>query len=231
MTRADLTDWQPCPVPQRAPLQGRYVRLEALQLAAHGEDLWWALQGPEADPQLWDYLPYGPFAERPAFDAWMAANAASTDPLFFAVVELTSRRAVGLLSFLRMAPKDGCIEIGHIAFGRVMQRSPASTEAVYLLAELAMETLGYRRLEWKCNALNARSMRAAERLGFVHEGTFRQHMVVKGRNRDSAWFALLDHDWPACRAAFTRWLAPDNFDAQGRQRRTLEQLREDTARA
>ena len=231
MIRTDLSDWQPRPVPQRTPLQGRYVRLEPLDLAAHGQDLWQALQGPEADPLLWDYMPYGPFVERPAFDAWLAANAASADPLFFAVIDLPSERATGLLSFLRMAPKDGCIEIGHITFGRVMQRSPASTEAVYLLAELAMGTLGYRRLEWKCNALNTRSMRAAERLGFTYEGTFRQHMVVKGRNRDSAWFALLDREWPACRAAFTRWLAADNFDAQGRQRRTLEQLREDVARA
>jgi RimJ/RimL family protein N-acetyltransferase len=179
---------------------------------------------------LWDYLPYGPFPERAAFDAWLAANAASADPLFFAVLERASLRAVGLLSFLRLAPKDGCIEIGHIAFGRAMQRSPASTEAVYLLAELAMGTLGYRRLEWKCNALNARSMRAAERLGFVYEGTFRQHMVIKGRNRDSAWFSILDREWPACQAAFQRWLAPANFDEQGRQQQSLQQLRQPVGR-
>lgn len=218
-------DWQPVPNPARAPLSGHYVRLEPLDLAAHGDDLWLALQGPQSDPRLWDYLPYGPFPERTAFDAWLAANAASSDPLFFAVLERASQRAVGLLSFLRMAPKDGSIEIGHIAFGRAMQRSPASTEAVYLLAELAMGTLGYRRLEWKCNALNARSMRAAERLGFVYEGTFRQHMVIKGRNRDSAWFSILDHEWPACQVAFQRWLGSDNFDPQGRQIQRLEQLR------
>ncbi|MDA7086885.1 GNAT family protein [Pseudomonas sp. SA3-5] len=223
-------DWQPVPSPPRAPLTGRYVHLQPLDLAAHGDDLWLALQGPDADPLLWDYLPYGPFAERAAFDTWLAANAASADPLFFAVIELASQRAVGLLSFLRIAPRDGCIEIGHIAFGRAMQRSPASTEAVYLLAELAMGTLGYRRLEWKCNALNARSMRAAERLGFVYEGTFRQHMVIKGRNRDSAWFSILDREWPRCQAAFQRWLASANFDEQGRQKHSLEQLRASSQR-
>ena len=225
MTEATRLDWQPVPIPPRTPLGGQYVRLQPLALAAHGDELWLALQGPDSDPALWDYLPYGPFSERAAFDAWLAANAASADPLFFAVIDLASGRALGLLSFLRMAPRDGCIEIGHIAFGAAMQRSPASTEAVYLLAELAMTTLGYRRLEWKCNALNARSMRAAERLGFVYEGTFRQHMVIKGRNRDSAWFSIIDKEWPHCRAAFQRWLAPANFDQAGRQRQRLEALR------
>ncbi|WP_324732477.1 GNAT family N-acetyltransferase [Pseudomonas paeninsulae] len=224
MTDAMHLDWQPVSSPARAPLNGHYVRLEPLQLAAHGDDLWLALQGPQSDPRLWDYLPYGPFPERTGFDAWLAANAASSDPLFFAVLERASQRAVGLLSFLRIAPRDGCIEIGHIAFGRAMQRSPASTEAVYLLAELAMATLGYRRLEWKCNALNARSMRAAERLGFVYEGTFRQHMVIKGRNRDSAWFSILDREWPTLAKAYERWLAVDNFDADGKQLSQLKTL-------
>ncbi|MEX6500700.1 GNAT family N-acetyltransferase [Pseudomonas zhanjiangensis] len=225
MTEATRLDWQPVPVPARAPLDGQYVRLEPLDPAAHGDDLWQALQGPGADPALWDYLPYGPFSERAGFDTWLAGNAAAADPQFFAVIELASRRAVGLLSFLRITPRDGCIEIGHIAFGAAMQRSPASTEAVYLLAERAMGSLGYRRLEWKCNALNTRSMRAAERLGFVYEGTFRQHMVVKGRNRDSAWFSIIDREWPRCRAAFERWLAPANFADDGRQRQRLEALR------
>lgn len=225
MTQQAQLDWQPVAAPARAALDGRYVRLEPLDPARHGDDLWLALQGPDADPLLWDYLPYGPFAERAPFDSWLAGHAASADPQFFAVIERTSQRCVGLLSFLRIAPKDGCIEIGHIAFGRAMQRSPASTEAVYLLAELALGTLGYRRLEWKCNALNARSMRAAERLGFVHEGLFRQHMVVKGRNRDTAWFSIIDTEWPRCRDAFERWLASANFDAEGRQKQRLEALR------
>jgi RimJ/RimL family protein N-acetyltransferase len=225
MTAEVQLDWQPVAVPSRTPLDGRYVRLEPLDAARHGDDLWLALQGPDADPLLWDYLPYGPFAERAPFDAWLAGNQASADPLFFVVIERASGRAVGLLSYLRLAPKDGCIEIGHIAFGRVMQRTPGSTEAVYLLAQRAMGELGYRRLEWKCNALNARSMRAAQRLGFVHEGTFRQHMVVKGRNRDSAWFSLLDSEWPRCQTAFARWLSEDNFDAEGRQKQGLKALR------
>jgi len=219
-----LLHWKPVSAPAHEPLKGRYLDLEPLDVARHGADLWDALQGPEADPLLWDYLPYGPFAERSAFDAWIAGNAASADPQFYAVRERQSGRITGLLSFLRITPKDGVIEIGHIAFGRVMQRSPASTEAVYLLAKRAFD-LGYRRLEWKCNSRNARSMRAAERLGFVYEGTFRQHMVVKDQNRDSAWFSILDSEWPVRQAAFEQWLAPENFDAEGRQKRGLETLR------
>ena len=158
MPQQPLHDWQPVPTPAHKPLDGQYVRLEPLDPARHGDDLWQALQGPDSDPALWDYLPYGPFSERAAFDAWLSGHAASRDPLFFSVIDLSQQRAVGLLSYLRIAPKDGCIEIGHIAFGRAMQRSPASTEAVYLLAKLALGELDYRRLEWKCNADNARSM-------------------------------------------------------------------------
>ncbi|WP_371370370.1 GNAT family N-acetyltransferase [Pseudomonas sp. QL9] len=219
-----LLHWKPVAAPAHEPLKGRYLDLEPLDVACHGADLWDALQGPESDALLWDYLPYGPFTERAAFDAWVATNAAGADPQFYAVREKRSGRVTGLLSFLRITPKDGVIEIGHIAFGRVMQRSPASTEAVYLLAKRAFD-LGYRRLEWKCNSRNARSMRAAERLGFVYEGTFRQHMVVKDQNRDSAWFSILDSEWPVRQAAFEQWLAPENFDAEGRQKRGLETLR------
>lgn len=219
-----LLHWKPVTAPARETLKGRYLDLEPLDAGHHGNDLWDALQGPESDALLWDYLPYGPFPERAAFDTWIEGNAASADPQFYAVRERQSGRVTGLLSFLRITPKDGVIEIGHIAFGRVMQRSPASTEAVYLLAKRAFD-LGYRRLEWKCNSRNARSMRAAERLGFVFEGTFRQHMVVKDQNRDSAWFSILDSEWPVRQAAFEQWLAPENFDAEGRQKRGLETLR------
>ncbi|WP_263145659.1 GNAT family protein, partial [Pseudomonas sp. RIT-PI-AD] len=191
----------------------------------HGDALWHALQGPDTDPALWDFLPYGPFAERAAFDAWLVENAISSDTLFFAVVNPASGHAMGLLSYLSIEPAHGSIEIGHVAFGRGMQRSPASTEAVYLLAQQAF-ALGYRRLEWKCNSLNARSRHAAERLGFVYEGLFRQHRVVKGHNRDTAWFALLDGDWPVQQRAFQRWLAEANFDAEGRQHQRLEALRD-----
>ncbi|KAF1071139.1 MAG: hypothetical protein GAK45_00598 [Pseudomonas citronellolis] len=217
-------NWQPVAAPRHETLSGRYVTLEPLDATRHGNDLWPVLQGPDSDPALWDYLPYGPFSERAGFDAWLTANATSSDPQFYAVIDPASGRCTGLLSFLRITPKDGVIEIGHIAFGRVMQRSPASTEAVYLLARCAFE-LGYRRLEWKCNALNARSMRAAKRLGFSYEGTFRQHMVVKDHNRDSAWFSILDSEWPACAQGFERWLSPDNFGADGQQLAGLEALR------
>lgn len=225
MNDQPLLNWRPAASPERCTLTGRTINLAPLDVALHGDDLWQALQGPDSDPVLWDYLPYGPFPERAPFDAWLAGNAASNDPLFFAVIDRTSGRAVGLLSYLRIFPKDGSIEIGHIAYGRVMQRSPASTEAVYLLARWAFE-MRYRRLEWKCNALNARSMRAAARLGFVFEGTFRQATVVKDRNRDTAWFSIIDSEWPRCQQAFERWLDAANFDASGRQRERLEALRQ-----
>ncbi|QEY74356.1 GNAT family N-acetyltransferase [Pseudomonas denitrificans (nom. rej.)] len=225
MNEQPLLNWRPAASPERRTLTGRYVNLVALDVALHGDDLWQALQGPDSDPLLWDYLPYGPFPERAPFDAWLAGNAASNDPLFFAVIDRTSGRAVGLLSYLRIFPKDGSIEIGHIAYGRVMQRSPASTEAVCLLARWAFE-MGYRRLEWKCNALNARSMRAAVRLGFVFEGTFRQATVVKDRNRDTAWFSIIDSEWPRCQRAFEGWLDAANLDADGQQRERLEALRQ-----
>jgi RimJ/RimL family protein N-acetyltransferase len=220
-----LPDWRPVASPPREPLLGRYVRLEPLDPARHGDDLWLALQGPQADPALWDYLPYGPFTERGEFAQWLAAHASSRDPLFFSVLEQSGGVAVGLLSFLNIQPQDGCIEIGHVAFGAALQRSCAASETIYLLGKLAFE-LGYRRLEWKCNAANARSKRAAERFGFSYEGLFRQHRVIKGHNRDTAWYSLLDHEWPARAAAFERWLAADNFDAGGQQLQRLQNLRE-----
>lgn len=221
---AGLSQWQPRDFPPHEPLQGRFIRLEPLDAARHGDDLWPALQGP--DPALWDYLRYGPFTTRAAFDAWLAANTASRDPQFYAVVDQSSGRALGLLAYLRITPQEGCIEIGHIAFGAALQRTPGATEAVYLLARNAFDSLGYRRLEWKCDARNARSRRAAERFGFAYEGLFRQHMIVKGENRDSAWYSIIDGEWPACRTAFERWLAARNFDGEGQQVCRLEALRD-----
>ena len=220
---ADLSQWQARPFPPHEALAGRFVRLEPLDAARHGDDLWQALQGP--DPDLWDYLPYGPFAERAAFDAWLAGHAASRDPQFYTVIDQCSQRALGLLAYLRITPKDGCIEIGHIAFGAALQRTPGASEAVFLLTRQAFDGLGYRRLEWKCNGRNARSRRAAERFGFVYEGLFRQHMIVKGENRDSAWYSIIDGEWPACRTALERWLAAGNFDGEGRQVCRLAALR------
>jgi RimJ/RimL family protein N-acetyltransferase len=220
---ADLSQWQPRPFPPHDLLQGRFIRLEPLDAVRHGDDLWAALQGP--DPALCDYLPYGPFTERATFDAWLAGNATSLDPQFYTVIDQGSQRALGLLAYLRITPKDGCIEIGHVAFGAALQRTPGATEAVFLLARNAFDTLGYRRFEWKCNARNARSRRAAERFGFSYEGLFRQHMVVKGQSRDTAWYSMIDGEWPERRAAFERWLAADNYDSEGRQMRRLEELR------
>lgn len=220
----DLSSWQPRPTPDQRVLQGRFVRLEALAVARHGDDLWRALQGP--DPALWDYLPYGPFSERSQFDAWLTNNTERRDPLFYAVIDQASSRALGVFSYLNIVAQDGCIEIGHVAFGAPMQRTAGATEAIYLLARHAFDDLGYRRLEWKCDAANTRSMRAAERFGFVHEGLFRQHRVNKGKNRDTAWFSIIDNEWPRCRDAFQRWLATENFDQQGQQRQRLQALRE-----
>jgi len=213
--------WTPARAPQPRPLQGRYVRLEPLDPVRNGADLWQALQAEDrADPNLWHFLPYGPFADQAVFLAWLTTQAQGRDPLFYAVIDPHEGRALGQLSLMSIVLEHGSIEIGHVAFGGRMQRTPLATEAVYLLMQEAF-ALGNRRLEWKCDNANTRSKRAAERLGFSYEGLFRQHRVVKGRNRDTAWFSLLDHEWPRVDAGFQRWLAAENFDAEGRQRNAL----------
>ena len=174
---------------------------------------------------LWEYLPYGPFASQAEFTAWLELRAADTDPLFYAVVDRESMRALGMASFLRITPQHGVIEIGHIWFAPALQRTRKATEAILLLASLAFDALGYRRLEWKCDSLNEPSKRAADRFGFTYEGTFRQHMIVKGRNRDTAWFSMTDGEWPLRKAAFDAWLSPENFDPEGHQRRGLAEVR------
>ena len=206
--------WTPAHAPEPHVLQGRHVRLEPLDPARHGADLWQTLHAD--DPALWDFLPYGPFAERAAFDTWLAGLAQGRDPLFYAVVDPRDGPALGQLSLMSIVPEHGSIEIGHVAFGACLQRTPLASEAFHLLMQEAF-ALGYRRLEWKCDAANARSRRAAERLGLSFEGVFRQHRVVKDRNRDTAWYSLLDGEWPTVDAGFQRWLAPDNFAADGRQ--------------
>jgi RimJ/RimL family protein N-acetyltransferase len=222
---APLPDWHPARAPAPVVLQGSRVRLEPFDAARHADELFASSHGPGADTHLWDYLPYGPFAGVAELRAWIAAREDSTDPLFLAVVDTATDRAAGQASFLRAAPEHGSVEIGHIWIGAALQRTPAATEALALLVRHAFDALGNRRLEWKCDAANARSRRTAERLGFEFEGVFRQHMVVKGRNRDTAWFAILDGDWPRVRRAFDAWLAPENFDAGGRQRKALSDLR------
>jgi RimJ/RimL family protein N-acetyltransferase len=204
-------------------LAGPRVRLEPVA-PAHADELF-AAGHDGGDPALWEYLPYGPFRDVEEMRLWIAACAASEDPRFFAIVEQEGARAAGMASYLRFAPEHRVVEIGHIWFGAALQRTPAATEVIHLLARHAFDELGVRRLEWKCDAGNARSRRAAERLGLAYEGVFRQHMLVKGRNRDTAWYSMLDSEWPAARAAFEAWLDPANFDADGRQRRSLAELR------
>jgi RimJ/RimL family protein N-acetyltransferase len=206
-------------------MRGRFCRLEPVDPGRHGAALFAAAQGPGADPGLWDWMAVGPFAGEAAFRAWLDPLPASDDPLFFAILTELDGVARGMASFMRITPAHGVIEIGNIWLGTGLQRSPAATEAMHLLAQRTFAELGYRRLEWKCDARNARSIRAALRLGFSFEGIFRQHMVIKGRNRDTAWFALLDRDWPRVDAAFRAWLDPANQGPDGRQRRRLEEIR------
>ena len=207
--------------PARQDIAGRFVTLTPL-LSRHAEDLYALSHGPEQDA-LWAYLPVGPFSERADFDAHVARCAASEDPLFFAILDNATGKAVGHASYLRIDVAQRSIEVGFILYTPALQRKPGATEAMYLMARHAFE-LGYRRYEWKCNALNAPSMRAAKRFGFTYEGIFRQHMIVKSRNRDTAWFSLLDHEWPARKAAYEAWLAPDNFDDDGMQKQGLMEL-------
>lgn len=220
---SDLTHWQPARLPDTRTLQGRFIRLEKLDTARHGDGLWEALEGPAADRKLWDYLFVGPFSERSAFDDYLAGLEDSTDPWFYTVIDQRTGAIDGFLSLMSIVPNAGRIEIGHVTFGASMQRTPKATESVYLLAKESF-SLGNRRLEWKCNANNARSKRAAERFGFSFEGTFRQHSVFKGQNRDTAWYSIIDSEWPAVQQAFETWLSVDNF-RDGQQIRTLEQLR------
>jgi RimJ/RimL family protein N-acetyltransferase len=216
----------PARVPGATPVVGERVVLERLDATRHGDALYAAAQGDGADPRLWEYLPYGPFAgDREGFTRHLETQAVATDPYFYAVVDVASGQPSGIVSFLRVEPAHGVIEIGHVWFGGPLQRTPQATEAIFLLARHAFEVLGHRRLEWKCNAANERSKAAALRFGFTAEGVFRQHMVVKGRNRDTAWFSILDGEWPAVSAGFRAWLAPENFDAEGRQRASLAALR------
>ena len=201
-------------------LAGRYGRVEKLDMR-HAADLWQAYAGHD---QIWTYLStYGPVADAAEFSQWLASRVALDDPYSYAVVD-ASGRALGIATLMEIRPAMRVIEVGHIVYSPALQRSRLGTEAQYLLARYAFETLGYRRYEWKCHALNAASRRAALRYGFVYEGTFRQHLIAKGRNRDNAWFSMLDREWPTRKAAFERWLAPDNFDAEGKQRLSLSAL-------
>lgn len=214
----DLKGWQGCSFPPHEALAGRWCRLEPLSAARHGDALFDAAAA-DATGASWTYLPYGPFESRPAYLGWLTGMAGKTDPQFFAILNAQGQ-AVGVAAYMRIDPANGVLEIGHLHFSPALQRTVAATEAIALLIRRAFE-LGYRRVEWKCDALNAPSRRAAARFGFRFEGLFRQAVVIKGRNRDTAWFSIVDHEWPRVRAAFDAWLMPDNFDADGRQRAPL----------
>ncbi len=211
--------WTASERPGPMVLEGRAARLEPLG-PGHVADLFAANR---LDDAIWAYLPYGPFADAAEYGAWVAENAGRADPLFFAVIDRSTGKAGGVMSLLRIAPEAGTIEVGHICLSRGLQRTRAATEAIHLLAHWAFGA-GYRRFEWKCDALNRPSRRAAERFGFSYEGVFRQATVVKGRNRDTAWFAMIDRDWPCLEAAYRAWLDDGNFDAAGRQARSLREL-------
>jgi RimJ/RimL family protein N-acetyltransferase len=210
-------DPSPAQRPRRCTIEGRYVTLAPLDPPAHADALWERAAGPRND-RLWVYLFNGPFHDRSAFDADLAAKATSQDPLFFSILDKDSQSPTGYAAFLRVEPVHRCIEVGSILYTPALQRTRGATEAMYLMARHIFQDLGYRRYEWKCDALNEPSRRSALRLGFSFEGTFRQHMIVKGRNRDTAWYAMLDSEWPVRKDAFERWLHPSNFDADGAQK-------------
>lgn len=211
-------DSTPAQKPAPALLQGRFGCVEGLNAQRHGRDLWKAVQG--HDP-IWTYMSaYGPFENEAAFTEWLQSREKLEDPYSYAIVDAAGR-AVGIATLMEIVPTMRRIEVGHIVYAPALQRTPLGTEAQYLLARYVFETLGYRRYEWKCNAHNAASKRAALRFGFTHEGVLRQHMIAKGRNRDTAYYAMLDSEWPSRKAEYERWLAPDNFDADGRQRTRL----------
>lgn len=220
----DLDSWTPrCP-PPRSPIAGRVVCIEPFEASDHLTGLWQAFSADRAG-RIWDCLPYGPFADADAFYDWGAAFYASPNPMFHVIRDARSGMVLGVASLMRMTPEHGVIEVGHICYGPALQATPRPTEAQYLLAQRVFDELGYRRYEWKCDNANAASKQAAERLGFTFEGVFRQHRLIKGRNRDTAWFSMLDKEWPACKAALEDWLSPKNFDERGRQLRSLSDFR------
>jgi RimJ/RimL family protein N-acetyltransferase len=214
----NLTDWRPVQPAAAVTLKGRWATLEPLSAEKHARALWLAVEGRD---QVWTWVPDGPYSSEEELARALAIKETSSVARFFAILPVSTPVAAGYASLMRMDPAHGVIEVGNVMFSPALQRTAAATEALYLMARYVFDKLGYRRFEWKCNALNLPSRRAAERFGFVFEGIFRQHMVVKGRSRDTAWYSMLDSEWPARKLAFEGWLAAENFDAEGRQKRTL----------
>lgn len=218
-----IAGWTARPAPPRTSMEGRYCRIEPLAEARHAAALYAAFRGAEAN---WIYLPQDPPADFAAYRAWTDKAAHASDPLFHALIAKSTGEPGGIAAFERITPAHGVIEVGNVNYAPRFKRTRAATEAIFLFARRAFDELGYRRLEWKCDSLNAASRRAALRFGFSFEGIFRQAVVYKGRSRDTAWFAIIDRDWPRLKAGYERWLDPANFDAAGRQRTTLARCRD-----
>ena len=219
---SSLPNWQPPKRPSRAALIGSFCSVEPLNVSLHAKDLFEA-DFEDKSGTSWTYLPYGPFDSLTNYENWLEKNQQSEDPMFFVIVDLCTGKPSGVASYLRILPESGSIEVGHVHFSPRLQRSTVATEAMYLMMKHVFD-LGYRRYEWKCDALNEPSRTAAVRLGFSVEGVFRQATVYRNRNRDTAWFSIIDSEWPQLNAAFTHWLSPANFDSDGTQRTSLRQL-------
>ena len=217
-----IVDWLPPKAPTGEVLEGKYCRLEALSRKAHAEAIH---KENSRDDGIWDYMAIGPFSTTKEYGDWVESVEGRPDPLFYAIFDIERGGFGGVASFMRVAPEAGTIEVGNISFSPALQRTRAASEAMFLMMQWAFEA-GYRRYEWKCNASNLGSRRAAQRLGLSYEGIFRQALVVKGRNRDTAWFAAIDSEWPALNTAFGKWLAADNFDDAGQQKQRLSDLTE-----
>lgn len=216
-----VENWQACKRPKKSDMQGRYCRVSPLVVEKHAQQLYQFYNSDEN----WVYLAYGPFATYDDFVVWLKQTCTSNDPLFYVVINNKDNSVIGMVSYLRIEPQVGVIEVGHINYSPVLQRTPLATEAMFLMMKHVFDDLGYRRYEWKCDALNEKSNKAALRFGFTFEGIFRQATLYKGRNRDTAWYSIIDSEWSNLRKAFESWLAPDNFDANGKQQQSLVDFR------
>jgi RimJ/RimL family protein N-acetyltransferase len=225
-----LEDWKPRSFPPRSTIGGKYCRVEILDADKHAEELYSAYIK-DIEGRIWTYLPYGPFDQFEEYLAWMKKTCLGDDPLFHAIIDLKTNKAIGVASFLRIEPGVGVIEVGHINYSALLQKTPIATEAMYLMMRRVFDELGYRRYEWKCDSLNARSRKAAVRLGFVYEGIFRQATIYKSRNRDTAWYSIIDSEWPKLKQAFEEWLDAANFNGDGQQKKSLSGLIEQTRNA
>lgn len=217
-----VDNWTPRPFPSQKPMAGQYCKLEGLCPSTHGDQLFDSF-GADPEGKNWTYLFDGPFDSRADFDAWINRVSKTSDPLFYAIIDTKTERAVGVASFMRIDPANGVIEVGNIHFSPLLQKTPLATEAMFLMMKRAFDELGYRRYEWKCDSLNAPSRKAAARFGFTFEGIFRQAIMYKGRSRDTAWFSIIDSEWPSTKAMFESWLDSSNFDVNGQQKKKLQE--------